>query len=135
MNNTVKKLVSVLLVVITIVSIGLISVNATQNVPYGSKTASISLFKTSATAKITKCNCSPVDNHLEVWIRAQYKVGDNYYYYIPSGEGSYYFNKGDNVSEISKTITHDNICYTDGFYYARCGNGDLEEYVFAINKR
>lgn len=135
MNNKVKKVLSILLVVITIITIGLISVNATQNVPYGSKNASISLFKTSATAKITKCNCSPVDNHLEVWIRAQYQVDKQYYYFTPSGDGTYYFNKGDNVSEISKTITQDNICYTDGFYYARCGNGNLNEYAFSVNER
>lgn len=134
MNNKVKKVLSVLLVVITIVSIGLICVNATQNVPYGSKNASISLSRSSATAKITKCSCSPVDNHLEVWIRAQYRDG-NEYFYAPSGSGTYYFSKGDDIAEVSKTITHDNICYTDGFHYARCGNGDLEEYEFSINKR
>lgn len=103
--------------------------------PINLKKASISLLRTSATASITKCNCSPVDNHLEVWIRAQYKVDDQYYYFTPSGDGTYYFSKGTNVSEVSKTITQDNICYIDGFHYARCGNGKLTDYDFSVDKR
>lgn len=127
MNNTVKKLVSVLLVVITIVSIGLISVNATQNVPYGSKTASISLFKTSATAKITKCNCSPVDNHLEVWISYD---KDSYGYLITVYFHHIASNRGLDINFIKTVMEKTGIRFISG---KRNHFGDNLGFCFRIN--
>lgn len=134
MNNKVKKFLAVLLVVITIASIGLISVSAASDKPYGTKNASIALLKTSATAYITKCDCSPVNNYLAVWIRAQY-LKDGTYYWSPSGTGTYYYDEGTDVDEARKKISGSKICYTDGYHYARCGSGQLREYEFEVNKK
>lgn len=134
MNNKVKKFLAVLLVVIAIASIGLIGASATSSKPYSSKNASIAILKTSATAYIKKCDCSPVNNYLAVWIRVQYEE-DGQYYWDPSGTGTYYYDEGTNVDEARKKVSGSKICYTDGYYYARCGSGQLREYEFEVNKK
>ncbi len=127
-----KKVIAIVLTIIALVScIFCINAGATSAVPYSEKNVSISFFRTSATAYIKKCTCTPVNNHLEVWIRVQYKTG-NGYGWIPS-QTTYYFDKGDNVSESRKTIEVSNINFAEGMHYARCGGGSLKTYPFAIS--
>lgn len=108
-------------------------VNASQSKPYETKGASISAFKTSATAYITRCDCLPVDNHLAVWIKVQYLDGDTYYWY-PGDGSSYVFDDHKNTTEARKKISHSNICYAEGMQYAKCSGGELKTYYFSVNK-
>lgn len=133
MKNSLKKAIAVLLVVLSLCSVEVITVSATPNVPYSSKGASIATFKTSATAYIKKCTCSPVDNHLEIWIRVQYKKDGNYYW-DPPGGSTYYCVIEENANEARKKVSGSGICYADGMQYARCGSGTLKQYDFAVSK-
>ena len=73
-----------------------------------------------AYASLTKCSCSPVDNDLMVWIRIQYKEGNNYYW-TPS-ESAYYYSHEEDVGSVSRTISEKNITYVYAKYYATCGD-------------
>lgn len=114
-----------------IASLSVVLANGTSSKPYTNKGASIATLKTSATAYITKCSCSPVDNELMVWIKVQYKDGNNYYW-LPSSS-TYYYAQGTDVAEARKKVSHSGIVHADGTHYARCGSGSLKSYAFSID--
>lgn len=76
--------------------------------------------KERATATLTKCNCNPVDNTLKVWLRVQYKDGNNYLW-APAGDGIFYYTEQEDAAEASLYIEQDNITYALGVYEGRCG--------------
>lgn len=108
------------------------SVCATCARQYGSATVTIDngflWGKDTSVATITRCDCSPVDNHLEVWNQIQYEE-DGQYYWLPEVEDTYYYDSVDNADEATCTIEHSNIVYAQALFAARCGDGDMITFV------
>ncbi len=73
-----------------------------------------------AYATLDRCDCSPVDNDLMVWIQIQYSE-DGSYGWTPS-ESAYYYAHEENVDSVSRTITQENITYVHAIYFATCGD-------------
>lgn len=119
------KVLSLILALVVFASIFAIAADASTAKPYGTYSTKISLFRNSATAKITKCSCIPVNNHLEVWFRVQYKSGNSFLW---EPNGSYYYHLGDNITEASKTIEVSNIQVAEGLFWAKCGGGSMKSY-------
>lgn len=123
------KVLSLILALVVFASIFAIAADASTAKPYGTYSTKISLFRNSATAKITKCSCTPVNNHLEVWFHVQYKSG-NSFIWIPS-ETTYYYDLGDDIAEASKTIEVSNIQIADALFWAKCGSGPMRSYALS----
>lgn len=123
------KVLSLILALVVFASIFAIAAAASTAQPYGSYSTKISLLRNSATAKITKCSCTPVDNHLEVWFKVQYRSGDSYLW-LPS-ETTYYYDLGDDIAEASKTIQVSKIQRADALFWAKCGSGPMRSYALS----
>ena len=73
------------------------------------------------TATVYKCSCNPVDNHLGILLRCQYRSGNDYIN-DPVGDNVYYVVSGDNVASQTLSICHNNINYAKAKFYGRCGS-------------
>lgn len=106
------------------------TVSASTARPYGDYGVSVSDgwfgAKDTATAYITKCNCTPVDNWLAACIQIQYESG-NSNHWTPS-ESSYYYDRGYNKNEARKSISEYNIRYANAYFEASCGSGSIHVY-------
>lgn len=108
------------------------SVAASTSKPYGDYDVTISDGflggKDTATAYITKCDCSPVNNFLAACIQIQYESGNNYHW-TPSSS-SFYYDRGYNINEARKSISEYNIRYAKGYFEATCGSSAM----FTVDK-
>lgn len=104
---------------------------ATSTVPYGSYDVYIKNGwfggDDTATATISRCSCSPVDNWLAACIRIQYHE-DGTYYWTPETNNEYYTNRGYNKDDATASYSHKNITYATAYFEARCGTGDMKVY-------
>ena len=81
-----------------------------------------------ATARLTRCSCLPVDNHLKVQVQAQYKIGENgtLYYWSPGSTSAYYVtSEQGNANSVTATATvpdYGFIIFAKANYEATCGN-------------
>lgn len=75
-----------------------------------------------ATARLTKCHCLPVDNYLYVGVRAQYNIGNNYYW--NPGSSSYIEDDGSDINSVCASAYISDvgiIVYAKAHYEATCG--------------
>lgn len=120
-----KKAISMICLIVMLVSALAVGVSAACTIGYDDYTIGVDdawwVWETDeAYASLTKCDCTPVDNDLMVWIQIQYKEGNNYHW-TPS-ESSYYYSHDEDVETVSRTITQDNITYVHARYFATCGD-------------
>lgn len=120
-----KRVIGMICLVVMLVSVFAVGVSAACTRGYSTHTIGVNdafwFWQTDeAYASLTKCSCSPVDNDLMVWIRIQYKEGNNYYW-TPS-ESAYYYSHEEDVGSVSRTISEKNITYVYAKYYATCGD-------------
>ena len=114
-----------------------IRVSASCTSGYDTATLSVkanpSIFSAaSATGTVTRCDCSPVNNELSVFIRIQYNSGGFYYWY-PTTEGTYYFLRQYNVDQTEKKIDcparWGTINYAEAIFPVRCGSNPVTNVV------
>lgn len=124
-----RRFFAVILTCLVLTSVLGVTAFATASKPYTSYSTTISngLIKDTATATITKCSCSPVNNYLKAGIQVQYKKGDAYYWEPSSSD--IYINYGTNVDSRSQSYSVANIVYAYGEFHARCGSGSELTYT------
>ena len=116
-----KKGLALLLVCFALIGTTWLTASATASKPYGSYSTTIS--SSSATARISKCSCNPVNNYLMAAIQVQY----------PSSS-SYVYSEGSNTTGVSKTVNESNITYAKGWFKARCGTGSTKSFYRTATK-
>ena len=109
-----KKGLALLLVCFALIGTTWLTASATASKPYGSYSTTIS--SSSATARISKCSCNPVNNYLMAAIQVQYK------------------SEGSNTTGVSKTVNESNITYAKGWFKARCGTGSTKSFYRTATK-
>lgn len=127
-----KRFLAILAVCLLLVSAMATTAFATSTRPYGSYDATLTVRSGNtdiARATMDRCSCLPVNNHLKVLMRYQYKDGNNYI--TDPGNNMYYYKEGNNVEEITVTHYEHYIYWVEAVFYARCGSGSQKTYTDA----
>lgn len=120
-----RRILSLGLLVLLLLSIAVITASATASKPYSSYDA---WFQSTSQgcAGIYKCDCSPVDNYLYASARAQYLDSDGTYKWT-----STVTSKGNDVGMRAFVVTSpggNKVYYVDASFRARCGSGSMKYY-------
>lgn len=122
-----KRLISIILTCVTLVSVLAVGASATADKPYSDADVTLTIGTwggaDTATACITRCDCMPVENYLFAGLKVQYEVDGNDYLWYPSKK-AYIYDSGHDVGSAKISYKEHYIYYIDAWFQAQCDTGE-----------